>query len=263
MLNPRIESPLAFLVFVAILAKVVWAVRDYWRLDMSKMKWIYGAAMVLLVILASFTIARAQTPPVSTILALPDTTFATQIQLDFTVDSDIPWEAGGGVGIYYRTAGMSGWSYAGASVESPFMWTPPFIETGYIFTSTVTDNEGNNEGYNFEYEAGTIYMPGEAPPDVPMLQWHWTHPTTGSQVVEYQAEWDVGGNIRMILGIAVGDTTYAFVDVPYTPGQNQRIRVRGEDSAHRLGVWSEWSDTWSDVYPGQPGKPAGMLIIEP
>jgi hypothetical protein len=263
MLNPRIESPLGFMVLAAILLKVVLVLRDYWRLDMSKMKWIYGGAMVLVVILASFTCARAQTPPVSTVLSLPDTTFATEIQLDFIVESTIAWEAGGGVGIYYQLPGSESWNYAGASIESPLMWTPPFVDTTYLFTSTVSDNEGNNEGYNFTAEASTVYAPGVAPPDVPMLQWHWTHPTTGSAVMEYQAEWDVGGNIRMLMDIAVGDTTYAFVEVPYTPGQNQRIRVRGEDSAHRLGVWSEWSDYWSDVYPGQPGKPAGMLIIDP
>lgn len=230
---------------------------------MTKLKWVYGGAMVVALILMGFACARAQTPPESMISALPDSTFTAEIPIHFTVNSTIAWDQAGGVGIYYRSAAMTDWSYAGNTYTSPLMFTPPWTDTAYIFTSTVADNDGNNEGYNFEYEAGTVYVPGEVPPDVPMIKWHWTHPTTGSAVVEYQAEWDVSGNIRMIMGIAVGDTTFAFVEVPYTPGQSQRIRVRGEDSAHRVGVWSEWSDTWSDVYPGQPGKPAGMLIITP
>ena len=229
----------------------------------SKMKWVYFGAMVVAAILVGFTCANAQTPPVSTILALPDSTFSEQIQIDFTVESDIAWEAGGGVGIYYRTASMTSWSYAGGSYTSPFMWSPPFTETAYIFSSTVSDNDGNNEGYEFEYEAGTIYAPGEVPPNVPMLMWHWTHPTTGTEVVTYEGEWMVNGAIRVIQGIAVGDTTYAELEVPYTPGQNQTLRVRGIDAAHRAGVWSEWGAVWADVFPGKPGTPEGMLIISP
>ncbi|MBW2690730.1 MAG: hypothetical protein JRC99_12460 [Deltaproteobacteria bacterium] len=221
-------------------------------------------AVMALVFLALFLVSvQAQTPPVSTVLALPDTVRTEQIQLDFTVESSLPWEAGGGVGIYYKTSGMADWAYAGASVESPLIWTPPFINTGYVFSSTVTDNEGNNEGYEFTFEASTTYVPGGVPPGTPMLKWHWTHPTTGSEVVEYIAEWMVDGNIRMITGIAVGDTTFAFVEVPYTPGSNQTIRVRGKDAAHMVGVWSEWAEVWSDVYPGAPGTPAGMLVIKP
>lgn len=230
---------------------------------MTKMKWIYGAAMVLAAILVGFTCARAQTPPVSMITAMPDSTFTTEIPIHFTVNSTIDWDQAGGVGIYYRTSGMTDWSYAGNSYTSPLMFTPPWTETGYIFTSTVADNDGNNEGYNFEYEAGTVYVPDMAPPDVPMIMWHWTHPTTGTQVVEYQAEWDVNGIIRVISGIAVGDTTYAELEVPYTPGQNQTLRVRGIDAAYRAGPWSIWGEIWEDVFPGQPGKPQGMLIITP
>lgn len=224
---------------------------------------LYILLLSLFIAVAFAVLVYAQTPPVSTVLALPDTVTTEQIQLDFTVESSIPWEAGGGVGIYYRTTGMADWAYAGASVESPLMWTPPFINTGYLFSSTVTDNEGNNEGYDFTFEASTVYVPGEIPPDTPMIMWHWTHPTTGSQVVEYTAEWMVGGNIRMITGIAVGDTTFAFVEVPYTPGQNQTLRVRGIDAAHVVGIWSEWGAVWEDVYPGAPGTPAGMLVIKP
>ena len=208
----------------------------------------------------------AQTPPVSTVLALPDTTFTSEIKIDFTVDSDIAWEAGGGVGFYYRLPSMVDWAYIseiGGATSSPVFWTPPFANIEYEFCTTVTDNEGNNEGYNFTVEANTFYAPGELPPDLPTIMWHWTHPTTGSEVVEYIAEWMVNGTITIVDGIAVGDTTFAFLEVPYTPNSMQTIRVRGMDAVGSVGPFSEWAEPWSDVFPGKPGTPAGTLIVKP
>jgi hypothetical protein len=143
------------------------------------------------------------------------------------------------------------------------MWTPPFTATQYFFCSTVSDNDGNNEGYVFEIEANTAYTPDMAPPDSPTLTWHWTHPTTGTQVVTYEAMWEVNGQITYIMGIPFGVPEYGQLEVPYTPGQNQRIRVRGKDAQGRLGPSSEWSAMWADVFPGKPGTPDGMLTISP
>jgi len=226
---------------------------------------LFWCLSTLLVVLALFVVGvYAQTPPVSTVLALPDTTITSQIKIDFTVDSDIAWEAAGGVGFYYRLPSMVDWAYIseiGGAISSPVFWTPPFANTSYEFCTTVTDNEGNNEGYDFVPEANTFYAPGTLPPELPIIKWHWTHPSTGSEVVEYIAEWMVNGSVIIIDGIAVGDTTFAFVEVPYAPNSMQTIRVRGRDAAGRVGVYSEWAEPWSDVFPGQPGVPSGMLII--
>lgn len=211
-------------------------------------------------------VVYAQTPPVSTVLALPDTTYGSQVKLDFTVESDIPWEAGGGVGFYYRTPGMTDWVYMSepsGTISSPVLWTPPFANTHYEFATTVTDNNGNNEGWDHTREADTFYGPAEIPPDMPAIKWHWTHPISGSEVVEYIAEWKVDNALRIITGIAVGDTTFAFIETPYTPNSVQMVRVRGVDAAGQHGPFSLWSQPWNDIFPGTPGTPEGTLIVRP
>jgi len=233
--------------------------------EMDSRKWLVVACVVMGLIIIAFWVveARAQTPPVSKILAMPDTVFSGDIPVEFEVSSTVPWDTGGGVGIYYRTAGSGAgdWRYAGGTYTSPLVFTPPFIGTTYEFASTVSDNAGNNEGYDFFAEAVTVYAPEVVPPDVPMLRWHWTHPTEGTAVVEYEAEWMVNDRVMVLQGIAVGDTTFAFVDVAYTPGQNQTLRVRGVDASNIVGPWSEWGEIWADVFPGVPGRPAGYLVI--
>jgi len=237
------------------------------------------AAFVVGFALGAFTQALAQTPPVSTIQALPDTTCCTlDLTLVVDVSSSIPWE-GELVGIYWTAPGLEGWNYAGATADT-LTWEAPADNLTYQFASTVDDSEGNSEGYDFISETFThvcttcVPPEGECPPvsplealhilaasgfdmeaDTPKIRWWWTHPTTGSPVDRYEIEWVVDTFSSFIDSIAVGDTTFAFWLAPTTPGQTQTVRVRGWDAIHldTPGLWSEWGEPWTDQ--GPPGPP--------
>jgi len=244
-----------------------------------------AAALVVGFLLGAFTQAMAQTPPISQVEALADTTCSLQVTLIVEVSSYIPWD-GQQVGIYWTAEPLEGWNYAGATRDT-LTWTAPADDLEYWFASTVDDNEGNSEGYSFAPEAITYVcstctpFQGDCPPvtplealqilaasglkvaaDSPFISWYWTHPITGSPVVEYIAEWWVDGLIGVIPDIAVGDTTYAFWDAPYTIGQTQKLRVKGKDNQDREGPWSLWSEDWVDLGPpGTPEAPSGTLIM--
>ncbi len=252
----------------------------------SKGLWILIAvALAVVGLVLGFIVGSswAQTPPVSTISTLPDTTYTQDLVLVVTVSSSVPWDEEL-VGVYWTTEFMEGWNYAGATRDT-LLWTAPADTTEYFFSSTVDDNDGNSEGYEFETKAQTFVCttctPEECPPtsplqalqilaaagfdmeaDTPVIRWWWTHPTTGSPVVEYVAEWDVDGFISTIPGIAVGDTTFAIWDAPYTIGQSQRIRVFGKDALERPGDISLWSELWTDDGPpGVVDVPRGTLMM--
>ena len=240
-----------------------------------------AAAFVVGFLFGAFTQALGQTPPVSTIQALPDTIKGTlMVELVVEVTGDVPpdddW-----VGIYWTTPAVQDWQYAGATQDS-LTWQVPADGLLYQFASTVAD-----EGYDFTPEAWSVvcFTCPETDPlcpplttlehvsalasagfdmqaDSPAIMWHWTHPTTGSQVVEYIAEWWVDGSVSTIPGIAVGDTTYAYWEAPYTVGQTQKLRVKGKDAQDREGPWSLWSDPWTDQGPpGATSVPLGTLIM--
>ena len=99
----------------------------------------------------------------------------------------------------------------------------------------------------------------------PRTGWYWTHSAVGSPPARYQIEWDVGGIISVIDSIAVGDTTFAEIDLPYTWGTYQLVRVRAFDAENRPSIYSPWSDPWFDSGPpGQPPKPQATLkMVEP
>jgi hypothetical protein len=254
-------------------------------------KWLMGTFIVLiLVFIMGILVGQAysQTPPISTVNALPDTSVGETIFIDVTVESSIPWD-NQFIGLYYRMPGTTDWLYIGATVSS-IDWTPPVDGALYEFASQVDDNEGNSEPYPHELpepqaEAFTVWCmscpatdcPPTTPlqaiqilaaagfdlePDTPKVRWWWTHPTEGGEVDEYEAEWCVDGTISLITGIAaMSDSTYAFWDAPYASGQEQSLRVRGKNTVGP-GEFSLWSDPWSDAgLPGSPGAPNGALIM--
>jgi hypothetical protein len=245
------------------------------------------AASMIVALIMGFLVGQAfcQTPPVSSIQALPDTVTTLEIDLHFSVQSSLPWDQGGGVGVYYRVPGVADWLYVGGGYESPIQFTIPVDNRGIEFASQVEDNAGNRETYPHDrpepqaevaaFVCTSCFIPEneDCPPtsplqalqilaaagfdmeaDTPKLRWWWTHPTTGTQVVEYLADWEVDGTVAVISGIAVGDSTFAFWDAPYTVGQTQRIRVWGRDAHDRDGPKAVWSDPFTD--DGPPGAPS-------
>jgi hypothetical protein len=239
---------------------------------------ICAAMLVMGLLLGCFVCSSfAQTPPISTVQALPDTNCCTlAVTLVVDVESSIPWDTQQ-VGIYWTAPGLEGWNYAG-STRDTLTWQVPADNLEYYFSSTVDDDDGNSEGYEFVIESSTYVcsscLPpsGECPPttplqalqilaeagfdmqaDSPAVRWWWTHPTTGNPVVRYEVEWRVDGISSFINGIAVGDTSFAFWLAPMTPGQTQDLRVHGWDALDGAGTWSVWGDPWNDQ--GPPGAP--------
>ena len=242
------------------------------------------------------SITQAQVPPVSTIAALPDTTDDGSVILHFTVQADNAWGMDGGVGIYWRIPGQSEtWNYAGTALISPVIWLAPLDHTNYEFVSTVTDDMGNNEGYEFVPEAWTFVCTdcvvcGDCPPptvmqathtfaahgifsfgqaDVPVVEWYWTHPTSGTPVVYYTLEMQLisspGDTVTVIFPNLVNmDAEYGYASTPYPVfGEHQRVKVRGCDAEDRSGPWSPWSNWFGDDGPpGVTGQPQGHLVME-
>jgi hypothetical protein len=264
---------------------------------MTRKEWtvLFVGCVVLAVLLLAVS-AMSQTYPVSTVTSAgclqsaEDTTCTGEILIQYEVEWDEEWSEA--VGIYYRIPGvLDEWNYAGASYEWFLVWVPPVWEHTYHFASQ-TNDDTYHEPYPHdrpepqqELEAFlTMEQPPdpECPqtsplqalvilaewgfdmePDTPVIRWYWSHPTTGSQVTNYRAEWKVDGVIAVIDSIAVGDTTFAFWDAPHTPGQTQTIRVQGEDAAHRLGPMSVWGNPYEDDGPpGQVEEPHRTLIME-
>jgi len=257
---------------------------------------------LIAIALLSVAVGHCQTPPVVIFQALPDTVRADSLTVAFTVEAETEWNEGGGVGFYYRTPDLSAtWNYAATisgATESPVTWFPPFAGERYEFAGQVTDNNGTDGLYphdrgDFIPEAVTFYCPGCPAPDdsdcpdcpgvtlllavsvlaengittwglatEPKVRYYWTHPTTGTPVARYFAEWRVDTLITEIDNIAVGDTTVAFIDVPYTPGKTQSLRVKGIDDAERAGVFSFWAVDWlDDGPPGETGEVMRTLYL--
>jgi hypothetical protein len=253
---------------------------------------------LLWVVLALALAQAAAAAPVCTISALPDTVRAQQIEINFTVVSPVQWDAGGGVGIYYRIPGETGWLYAATisgHYAGPLAWDPPISGAVYQFAGQVTDNAGAAQDYPHQRPAPqqdteTFYCPGcpqgpppdcpplstldhvtalavagfQMEPDSPGLKYYWTHPTEGPPCVSFTAEWMVDGQVSTIplIPAQVG-STWSFVVLPYTVGKTQQLRVFGVDAENRGGPFSPWSEPFTDAGPpGAPLVPAATLIME-
>ncbi|MGW8322086.1 MAG: hypothetical protein ACWGSD_11095, partial [Thermodesulfobacteriota bacterium] len=204
----------------------------------------------------------------------------------------------GGVEFYYRIPGETNWIYLGFTHTSPFPFHAPSVNKFYEFGSQCTDIEGNEELWPVDRPAGeqaeawTYVVVGTPPncpdptvleavavlaqngfnswgvPSLPRVLWYWTHPTTGTAVETYRAEWMVvpvgtcDTTISVFEGIAPGDTTFAQLELPYTYGASQTLRVQGVDAEGRIGPFSLWGDPFVDSgMPGEPGTPASTLTI--
>ena len=248
-------------------------------------QWTRYAILVLMIAAAVGVFACvANGQPVSTITDIPDT--VTTMTVDFRVDvaSQIPWDQGG-IGFYYRIPGVTGWLYIpefSGTTEDLVSWLVPADNAQYELSTQVTDNEGNEEPYHQIKAAfyactgcsqedcpplstlelvSTLALQGfRMEPNEPNIGWHWLHATTGTDPIKFEVEWDVGGAVSFIDSVAVSDTTFSEVELPYTWGTYQLVRVRGVDTAGRTGPWSIWSQRWEDAGPpGAPGQPQGYL----
>ena len=256
--------------------------------------WILIVLCLIALIAVWASRVTAQTPPISTIHTMPDTVTSLDMTIHFSVASDVSWDTGGGVGIYWTTDALDGWSYAGAGYTSPITWTAPMDDTTYQFSSTVDDNNGNSEGYEFEPEAVSLVCTGCLRPtdcpeptilgsvsylakegvtswgvaDTPTIEWYWTHPTSGSAVAAYVMELEIlkdGETITALIpGLTRMDDDYGYGSTPYPMlGELQRVRVAGVDADDRQGIWSVWSAwTGDDGPPGVTGAPKGHLVME-
>ena len=248
-------------------------------------------ALAALAVTVFWGVVNAQTPPVSTVGQMPDTLTTMDVVVPFTVASSIPWYSGGGVGLYYRIPGVTGWLYIAGSYYSPIIFFAPADNTVYQFATTVDDNDGNSEGYEFEPEAEvyvcTACIPGGCPPftkleavqllaeqgimswgqaDTPTVHWYWAHPTTGTAVASYTMEFQTlsaaGDTGRATFpGLVDMDSLYGHATTPYPMhGELQRVSVYGVDASGSEGPVSNWS-LWfgDDGPPGQPGTPLKYL----
>ena len=106
-------------------------------------------------------------------------------------------------------------------------------------------------------------------PDTPMVEWYWTHPTTGSEVVSYTMEMQNvptpgDTNTMNFPDLVEMDSLYGYASTPYPVfGEQQRVSVKGVDAIGREGIWSIWSGWFGDDGPPtQPGQPMGHLTME-
>lgn len=254
---------------------------------------IIAAALVLVFVLLAAEYATAQTPPVSMVSVPADTIYGRDVFLTVEVSSDIPCSEA--VGIYWTTAVMEGWNYAGATRDT-LTWQAPMDDTLYLFSSQVNDDEGNPEEYHqIKAEVFTCMdcIPPEDCPEcpgptilgsvqylasedilewgtasTPTVEWWWLHPTTGSPVETYTMQFisvsqEGDTTFAQIPGLAEMDSLYGYGSTPYPmEGQRQQVRVAGVDSLDRQGVFSVWSAPFGDDGPpGETGQPQGHLKL--
>jgi len=106
-------------------------------------------------------------------------------------------------------------------------------------------------------------------PNTPMVEYEWTAPTTGSQVLYYKGQREVtpdGGTMYTVdvdsIPAAPLSAPTTFI-VPYAYGSTVRFRVAGVDSLGRTSPWSQWSSQWIDQGPpGVAGTPRQTLVIQ-
>jgi len=250
-----------------------------------KTKLINIAILILMVSAAAGVFACVANGQTSTIGAMPDTVHSLEVTIPFTVDPP----NGELVGIYWRIAGETGWMYAGAGTGS-ITWTAPIDDTEYQFYSQV-----DPEPYR-EVPSASVYVcsncgvedcPDCPPPslltatqviaefnptlisiETPAIEWYWTHPTTGSEVVSYNMHFEsigqAGDTIRVTFpGLTQMDSLYGYGQTPYPlVGEQQRVRVEGVDDQGRTGppsIWAAWFG--DDGPPGEPGLPLKHLIL--
>lgn len=254
---------------------------------------IIGLFSVLLACGVFVGVAYSQTPPIATVVDLPDTAYAAEIEIPFEVESSIPWDTGDGVGIYYMIPGVANeWLYIAGSYSSPITWTAPVDDRWIYFCSTVDDNlfvdeettPEHSEGYEFQelgieaaedsvFICSTCTPPSglECPPitihdaviflaeegfamaETEPLIRYWWTHPIVGTAVDHYDAEWEVDGVVAVIPDILRGDLHGELSVPYTFGVMQRLRVRGIDASDRTGTFSAWSEPWTD--DGPPGVP--------